>query len=576
VSNPVSERLRAFGERVDRGLEDAKVRAHLLAHSSGIASVRRTLRRWATAFGVRLHDERVERYVAGTTPIARLLAPPAALGFLASLAIFLGATQQNSPFTLKLPGSWYFGIPAPGLVPSVTPAPGQGLFLGVVAVYAGMLVMLRAWYDLARILSRHRGVPVRFVIPIFVAWVLPMLVVAPLFSRDVYSYAAQGEMMTRGINPYAYGPSVLGVTPLNALVDPLWKNVTSPYGPLFLLPAGWIVAASGHNLLLSVVGFRLLALAGTVAFAAAVPVIARSFSRDGSVAFVLAALNPLVLYNLVAGAHNDALMLGFLVGGYAVHRRGHHALGIALCACGAAVKVPALIGVLYIGWEWLGPYRSVKDRIRPVVTAFVIALATMAVLSQAAGLGWGWVAGLSNPDTVRSWLDPATALGLLGGKLLALAGLGNHTHSLLTLARGTGLLLAAAVGLRLLLRADEIGSLRALGWSLVAVVVLSPVVQPWYACWGFVFLAPVAEGRILKIVVIASGVACFVGLPGGRVLVNELAAANPLLVAVAAAALVAIAIFFLRPRARWFGPGGPGNGARGSRGAPELAGRALS
>lgn len=574
MSIPVAERLRAFGERVDGGIEGTKERARRLAVSSRVLPARRAARRFATACGFQPRHEEIEPYVPGVTPIGRLLLRPAILGFLASLAVFLGGTQPNSPFTLKLPGSWYFGIPSQGVLPNSTPAPGQGLFLGVVAVYAGILLMLRAWYDIVKILSRHPGVPVRRLVPVFAAWVVPMLVVAPLFSRDVYSYAAQGEMMTRGINPYAYGPSVLGMTPLNALVDPLWKNVTSPYGPLFLLPAGWIVALSGHNLLLSVVGLRLLALAGTIAFGAAVPVIARSFGRDGSVAFALAALNPLVLFNLVAGAHNDALMLGFLVGGYALHRRGRHALGIVLCACGAAVKVPALIGILYIGWEWLGPGRSVKDRLRPVATAFLIGIATMAALSQLAGLGWGWVAGLSNPDTVRSWLDPATAIGLAGGKLLGLAGLGNHTHTLLTLTRGVGLLLAAAIGVRLLLRADEIGPLRALGWSLVAVVVLSPVVQPWYACWGFVFLAPIAEGRIRRVVVVASGVACFVGLPGGRVLLNELGVANPLLVALAAAVLVGVAVLLLRPRTRRFGGGGPRGGAGGHREAHELAGSA--
>jgi hypothetical protein len=199
-----------------------------------------------------------------------------------------------------------------------------------------------------------------------------------------------------------------------------------------------------------------------------------------------------------------------------------------------------------------------------VVTAFLIAVATMALLSQIAGLGWGWVAGQSNPDTVRSWLDPATAIGLAAGKLLGAVGLTGHTHLTLTLARGTGLLLAAAIGLRLLLRADEIGPLRSLGWSLIAVVVLSPVVQPWYACWGFVFLAPVAEGRVRSVVVWCSGVACFVGLPGARVLVNELAA-SPGLTAGAAAVLIGVALLLVRPRLRPLGPGGGASGAELAR-----------
>ncbi len=491
-----------------------------------------------------------EPYVPGVTRIGRLLYRPALLGFIASVAIFLGGTQQDSPFTLKLPGAWYFGIPAVPAVQNQTPQPGQSLFLGVVAVYGGMLLMLRAWYDIVRILSRHPGVPVRKLVPVFIAWVAPLLVVAPLFSRDLYSYVAQGEMMSHGINPYRYGPSVLGFGPLNNLVDPLWKNVSSPYGPMFLVPAGWIVQLTGHNELMSVEGMRLLALAGTVSFGAALPSIARSFGRDGASAFTLGALNPLVLLHLVAGGHNDALMLGLLVPGYALARRGRPILGIVLCAFGAAVKVPALIGAVYIGWEWLGAGRTWRERLRPLGTAMLIALGVMASLSELAGLGWGWISGLSNPDTVRSWLDPATAVGLAAGKLAELVGLGGSAHALLTVARGGALVLAGALSLRLLLRSERIGAIRAMGWSLVAIVLLSPVVQPWYLSWGFVFLAPIAEGRVRRLILICSGIACFVGLPGGRVLVDEIVIANPVLVALASAALVGVAFALVRPRLR--------------------------
>ncbi len=489
-------------------------------------------------------------YVAGATRLRPLLLRPALLGLLASLAIVVGASLPSSPFTLKsVPGAWYFGVPAQQVVPG-SQAPGQGLFLGVVAVYGGMILMLRVWYDIVRICSKHPGIPVSRLVPVFAAWAMPLLFVAPLFSRDLYSYAAQGWMMSHHINPYTYGPSVVGQGPFVGLVDTMWQNVGSPYGPVFLVVAGWIVSLTGHNELMSVEGLRLVALLGTVAFAWAVPVIARSFGRDGATAFALAALNPLVLLHLVGGGHNDALMLGFLVPAYALARRGHPVVGILVCAVGAAVKVPALIGVVYIGWEWAGPGRSVRQRVGPVATAFAMSLAVMGVLSEAAGLGWGWISGLSNPDTVRSWFAPATAIGLFSGKVVSLVGLGNHTHALLTLARGTGLSVAAVVSLVLLLRSEQIGPLRALGWSLIVIVVLSPVVQPWYAAWGFVFLAPVVEGAARRAVVIFSGVTCFVGLPGAKVLVRELGVANPLLVGAAVVALLGIVAVILLPRLR--------------------------
>ena len=63
---------------------------------------------------------------------------------------------------------------------------------------------------------------------------MPLLLAPPLFSRDIYSYAAQGEMMSHHISPYHYGPGVLGAAPSVTLVDHLWLNTPVPYGPLFM------------------------------------------------------------------------------------------------------------------------------------------------------------------------------------------------------------------------------------------------------------------------------------------------------------------------------------------------------
>jgi hypothetical protein len=487
-------------------------------------------------------------YEPGVTKLGWSLARPALMGFVATTAIFLGATQQNSPFTSKIAGSWYWGIPPPAVVQGYTPAPGQWLFLGVVAVYGGMALLLRAWWDIIKLTSGRPGIPVARLWPVFAAWVLPLLLVAPLFSKDVYSYAAQGEMMSHGLNPYQYGTGVLGATPFTRLVDHLWINNTSPYGPLFLVIDGWIVVIAHHNLLLSVVGLRFLALAGVVLFAVAIPSIARSFHRDPAVAFVLAALNPLVLLHLIAGAHNDALMLGFLAVGYALARRGRPVVGIVVCGFAAAVKIPALLGAVYIGWEWLGTGRSVRERVRPEATALLIALATMICISEAASLGWGWIGGLTNPDTVRSWLDPATGVALVAAHLVTALGFGNHVHVILTVVRGSAACLAGLIGLWLLLHSERIGSLQALGWSLFAVVVLGPVVQLWYLSWAFVFLAPVAVGLARKVLIGVSGIACFLGLTGGRVFINEISSANSVLVAFACATLVGIGVFLLRPK----------------------------
>jgi hypothetical protein len=432
---------------------------------------------------------------------------------------------------------WFFGIPS---LPMVTGAPlpaDKNLFVGLVAVYGGMVLMMQAWIALIRIARRNPGMPLSCFVVVFALWTAPLLVVAPLFSRDAYSYAAQGEMMSRGISPYLFGPSVLGVNAFSGLVDKLWANVTSPYGPVFLWVAGLNATLVNHNELLAVVGFRLLALVGVVIMAIFIPRLARSYGHDGSVAFVLAVLNPLVLLHLIAGAHNDALMLGCLVAGLALAREGRPVLGVLLCTLGAMIKIPALIGVVYIGWLWGGDQAPWRSRMKPTIIATGFGLAVMAGVSQMVGLGWGWISALTNPGTLRSWIDPATAIGLWVAKLSSALGLGSHQDLFVLGTRVLGLLIAAAISARLLWEAKGAGAMRALGLSLLAVVVFGPALQPWYVAWSMVILATIAEHRLRVLVVVLSCVACFFGLPGARKLVIQFGEASPVLIALASLAL---------------------------------------
>ena len=74
---------------------------------------------------------------------------PAILGFVAVLAICLGASLPSSPFKLEDPGTWFFGVPT---WPSTT------LMLpGVVAVYGGMVLFVRVWFGLYRRCARARA-----------------------------------------------------------------------------------------------------------------------------------------------------------------------------------------------------------------------------------------------------------------------------------------------------------------------------------------------------------------------------------------------------------------------------------
>jgi alpha-1,6-mannosyltransferase len=87
-----------------------------------------------------------------------------------------------------------------------------------------------------------------------------------------------------------------------------------------------------------------------------------------------------------------------------------------------------------------------------------------------------------------------------------------------------------------------------MGISMLLFVVLGPVVQPWYITWGVVVLAPVAAGKLRAILVALSALSPFIGLPGGRTLLDELIHYNPIAVA---AALLALLGVLVAPIGRW-------------------------
>jgi alpha-1,6-mannosyltransferase len=483
--------------------------------------------------------ERVEAE-AGDPEDWSFLRRPAILGFIAIVSICVGASLPSSPFKLEMGGTWFFGE---------ADWPSTTLMLpGVVAVYGGMILLVRVWLGLFQTLRVRPGVPIRPLAYMLALWILPLLAVAPLFSQDVFSYAAQGEMMSRHINPYHYGPGTLGSGPYVYGVDPLWANTAAPYGPLFLMLAGWSASLSLHHALVTVVLLRLQSVAGIALIAYCIPKLARSFGRDAGPAFVLAVLNPLTLLALVGGAHNDAIMVGLLLAGITAARSFHPAWGVVLCALAASIKVPAAIGIVYVAWDWAGPFADWRRRARMVVRSGLITVAVMGVLSLVSGLGWGWIANLGTPGTVRSWMAPATGFGLLISGTAHVVGIGVGLGGVLTLTRAIGLVAAATIAIYCLRNRERIGLLGALGATMMAFVLLGPVVQPWYLTWGIIIVAPIVTGRWLYAVLGLSAVAPFIGLTGGADLLNELVHTDPASMVLAVMVLWAVVIL---PLGNW-------------------------
>jgi hypothetical protein len=383
---------------------------------------------------------------------------------------------------------------------------------GLIAAYLGLTLLLVAWWRLGRPGPGRDPAPLRITMAL---WAAPLLLAPPLFSRDIYSYLAQGAMVVAGIDVYRHGPARLG-GPLAAEVPAIWQHTPAPYGPVFLLSAAAVAVAAGSTVALGVVGMRVVALAGVATLAVLVPRLARRCGVDPAGALWLGVLNPLVLIHLVAGAHNDALMLGLLIAGLFAAFANRPVLGAVLVTLAALVKAPAALGLPFVALIWAGQPAGRRRPVRATLLTAAVAVATGTAVTTVAGTGVGWLATLDTPVLPHTWSLTST-LGQATGTVLQAAGV-EAAAGAVSLWRWTGLA-ATAVACVLIWRwRARLGPVYGLGLGLAAVVLLGPAIRPWYLLWGLVPIAAAApEGPVRRWAPAASAVMAVVILPNGFV-----------------------------------------------------------
>ena len=367
---------------------------------------------------------------------------------------------------------------------------GVGRFAATALLIAGLALLVDAWL---RMRPRDgRRVPSLT----WVFWSLPVLLAPPLFSRDAYSYAAQGLIVQRGLDPYAYGPYWVPGQYADQ-VDPMWMLTPAPYGPLALQVQHVVVTITGDNAYLAAVFMRLPALAAVALLAWALPRLAKRFGVSPSHALWLAVLNPLVIMHFVGGAHGDAVMVALVVLALYVASLGRFWVGAALIAAGATYKQTgalALVGVIGMamqadGTAGLGASARLRSLIRHGVSLTLVTVTSFAVITAATGLGWGWTSNLSVPASLRSLIAPPTFVGASIEWFMNLAGMPLATAAAaVPIAQSIGLLVGLVSITVIVWRVAPRKPVLAAAGALLALVASGPVIHPWYLLWGGVLL----------------------------------------------------------------------------------------
>lgn len=378
-----------------------------------------------------------------------------------------------------------------------------GVVVAKSAVVVGAALLLQSWLLMGHDVLRGRVTDPRRMWLALGAWSLPLMLTPPLFSRDVYSYFAQGKLVAAGIDPYTHGSSSVPGW-FNDGVDPMWAEAPTPYGQFWLILARGVAEFTGPHPYSAALVLRLLAVAGVVLLAWSIPKIAYYCGIDPCKALWLGVLNPLVLMHFVSGAHNDALMVGLVSLGIALALMNLPIFGVIAVALGAGVKPIGLVALPFIGLIWAGA-GSTKSRLwLRWVYSGLIAAAVIGIFGVLTKTGVGWLSALSTPGEVKTWLSPPTAVGMAIGGVLELFGL-DVTDSIITVTRGIGTLLTLVVLAWLCLRPRGRTPVRGAALAFFTLVALGPVLQPWYLLWSLPLFAAAGMRRIeLRIAIVGT------------------------------------------------------------------------
>ncbi|HEY2161751.1 MAG TPA: polyprenol phosphomannose-dependent alpha 1,6 mannosyltransferase MptB [Solirubrobacteraceae bacterium] len=420
---------------------------------------------------------------AGTVGIAGLL--------VTTLLIALAAARTDSllPESVRPVPHWLAG-----------PFGTSGFDLG----NGGLILVLTAMFGSYVLAARAaERLSARTVLMCIAAMYALVLLAPPLLSTDVFSYQFYGRMgSVYGANPYLAGPHALALDPLFPYIGAKWSYTPTVYGPLFTA-LSYVLAPL--SIAASALAYKAIAAFASVGTIALLWNAARLRGIDPIRAVALVGLNPLIVVYGVGGAHNDLLMMLFVVAGiYFLLAHRDRSAGAAMVTA-AVVKVTGGL-MLPFALASGGPGRG-RDRRRDILIGAGVALSATATLAIVL-FGLGPLHLFGTIQKVQSEGDWHSIPGFIGTKL----GLG-------TIAHVVGWLLAtvfAGVFVWLIRRVwrGELDWIDAAGWTAVTLLLTASSLLPWYVAWLIPLAALATDRRLWRAAIVMTGVVQAIQLLG--------------------------------------------------------------
>ncbi len=313
---------------------------------------------------------------------------------------------------------------------------------------------------------------------------LGLLVADPYLSSDIYRYVWDGRVTAADINPYRFVPNAPELQPLRDAA--IWPHINRADTAVTIYPPvaqGFFLGVTrfGESVLAMKIGLLSFEVIGVTALLFHLKRQAMPLTRIAAYAW-----HPLPIVEIAGNGHVDAVMSTLLILGLLVYFHGRTLLAVVIITLGALVKPTALLAlpVFWRPWNWQ----------LPLAVAATILIAYLPFLS----VGWGALGflpgyiqeeGLASGDGFRLlWLLQSVT--------------GPLSHSVPVYLAASALALAAlsvAIGFRR--DRSEQAAIRALGWLLIAFLILSSPHYPWYflVLVPFLALSPSATASVLTI-----------------------------------------------------------------------------
>lgn len=289
----------------------------------------------------------------------------------------------------------------------------------------------------------------------------------PIGSDDVYRYMWDGRVQSHGLNPYAYPPSAPELDSLHSRLLP--GAVNHPDLKTLYFPASqWLCFVcyqlSGEHIW----GYKLLLLIAEIATMLGLFLLTRRLEIPPRF-ILLYALCPLPILQFALDAHIDGLGLPLLIFGLVLYIDGRKSFSYLLLALSASVKPVALLLLPILMPQEKGVWNKTRVSLIP---AIVIAGEFIPYVFH------------SNPfDGLFRFAENWTFNGAVFETLFLFIPDNQKARIICAALLGVALVI-------LYLRRNQI--IDTYYFAVILLLVLSPVVHPWYIAWLIVLL-PVAR-----------------------------------------------------------------------------------